>query len=234
MKYAEQAIGILKDSLFQALDLGSLYSRNPTAHKWKAPFRSMQLREVALWRFTDLLDQAVILQKVDHTLGARILLRSAFETLAMLVYLNQQMAKVLEKRLDFHAFSTNTEILLLGSKDGSTSWSAVNVLTVLDVCNTRYEGIRSMYDTLSESAHPNYGGMSAGYTEIDHEADTVVFKRLWSEMYASQFEGSVMRCVEIFEHEYNSVWTALFEQLESWIETNDEGLEATNTQSVPS
>lgn len=233
MEYAEKTIESLKESLFKALDMGGLHSRNPTAHKWKAPYRSMQLREVVHWRMTDLLDQAVVLQKHDHTLGGRILLRSAFETLAMLVYLNQQMAKVFDGTLNFHVFSKKTEALLLGSKDGSTPISAVNILTVLDGCDKRYNGIRKMYDRLSESAHPNFAGMSDGYTEIDHQADRVLFKNRWSEMYAATFEDGLMLCVEIFAHEYDQVWAKLFEQLETWIEANDESLEATMNDPLP-
>ncbi|MCJ2179085.1 DUF5677 domain-containing protein [Novosphingobium album (ex Hu et al. 2023)] len=230
---ADKAIGTLKGCLFKALDLGSLHFRNPTAHKWKAPYRSMQLREVVHWRMTDLLDQAVVLQKHDHVLGARILLRSAFETLAMLIYLNQQMTKVLDGTLSFHAFSRKTEVLLLSSKDGSTPLSAINVLTILDDCDKRYKGIRKMYGRLSESAHPNYSGMSKGYTEIDHERDTVLFKNRWSEMYAANFEDEVMLCVEIFTHEYDQIWAELFEQLEEWIEAQDATLEATKNDALP-
>jgi hypothetical protein len=233
MEDAEKAIGGLKESLLKALDLGSLNSRNPTAHKWKAPYRSMQLREVVHWRMTDLLDQAVVLQKHDHTLGARILLRSAFETLAMLIYLNLQMAKVIDGTLNFHVFSQKTEALLLGSKDDSTPVSAVNILTVLDACDKRYNGIRKMYDRLSESAHPNYAGMSDGYTKIDHKADTVVFENRWSEMYASTFEDRLMLCIATFLQEYDKVWPELFEQLETWLEANDEALEATKNDPVP-
>ena len=233
MEYAKKVIEGLKESLLKELDLGGLYSRNPTAHKWKAPFRSMQLREVVCWRMTDLLNQAIVLHRHDQILGTRILLRSAFETLAVLIYLNQQMTKVLNSQLNFHEFSNLTEVLLLGSKDGSTPFLAVNILSILDGCDRQYKGMRKMYDRLSESAHPNYGGMSKGYTEIDHESDTVLFKNRWSEMYAANFEDEVMLCVETFAHEYDHVWAELFEQLEDWIEAHDAVLEATKGDPLP-
>lgn len=174
----------------------------------------------------DLLDQSFTLHKQGHALGARILLRSAFETLAMLIYVNQQMEKVLEGTVDFHAFSEKTQAMLLGSRNGGTSFKAVNIVNVLDECDKRYSGLRKMYDGLSESAHPNYEGMSRGYTLIDHKADTVTFTNRWAELYGEKHPDAMMLCLKIFEHEYNAVWTNLFEKLETWIETNEAKLEA--------
>lgn len=227
---AEAAIASLKRALFKTLDMGSLHSRNPTAHKWKAPYRSLELREVVYWRMLDLLDQSWILHKQGHALGARILLRSALETLAILIFLNQKMEKVLQGTLDFHTFSANTEALVLGSKNGSTPIGAVNILTVLDGCEKKYEGIKGVYERLCESAHPNYEGMCMGYTVIDHEADTVSFKNRWMELHGASLPDRIMTCIEIFHHEYNNVWCGLFEQLEKWIEGNDAQLEATKAQ----
>jgi len=216
----------LKGALLTKLDMSALHSRNPTAHKWKAPYRSLQLREVVYWRMLDLLDQSFALHKQGHALGARILLRSAFETLAMLIYVSQQMEKVLNGTVDFLAFSKRTEALLLGSRNGSTPYNAVNILNVLDECEKRHSGIRTMYDSLSESAHPNYEGMSRGYTVIDHEADAVTFTNRCAELYSEKHPDAMMLCLKIFEHEYNTVWTNFFEQLEKWIEENDAKLEA--------
>jgi hypothetical protein len=227
----QQTLASLKCALPTKLDLSALHSRNPTAHKWKAPYRSLQLREVVYWRMLDLLIQSLILHKQDHALGARILLRSALETLAILICLNQQMGKVLEGKVAFPNFSKKTEALLLGSRNGNTPFNAVNILTVFDECDKQYAGIRKMYDDLSESAHPNYDGMSRGYAEIDRMADTVSFTNRWADVYSEKHPDAMMLCIEIFEHEYNTVWPQLFEQLEKWIEKNDAELEATKDDS---
>lgn len=79
-------------------------SRNPTAYKWKCSFRVWMLREAVFWRLHDLMTQSYALYKQRHILGARILLRSGFESLATLIYLNQIMQQVLDNKLDFHAF----------------------------------------------------------------------------------------------------------------------------------
>ena len=228
----EQILTGLGETHCASLDLGGMYTRNPTAHKWKAPYRSWELRESVYWRTHDLLTQSYALHQMGHGLGARILLRSAFETLAMLIYLNQRIGKVLAGTLDYHAFSTNTEQLVLGSRDGSTPVTAVNILNVLDNCDKRYKGIQKLYDRLSESAHPNYEGMSAGYTTIDRQADVVHFSNRWMEGYGAAHVDLMMECVGIFRDEYNDVWPELFEKLEKWIEANDEMLEATKAAPV--
>jgi hypothetical protein len=54
----EHALGRLKGSLLPSFEIGGLFSRNPTAHKWKATFRSLLLREAVFWRLEDLLRQS--------------------------------------------------------------------------------------------------------------------------------------------------------------------------------
>jgi hypothetical protein len=78
------------------------------------------LREAVFWRVHDLKTQSYALHQQGHGLGARILLRSGFESLAILIYLIQLMQQVHDGELNFHAFSERTSVLLLGSRDGST------------------------------------------------------------------------------------------------------------------
>lgn len=227
----EEAVALIladfEESLFKELAIGGLISRNPTAHKWKAPFRSMSLREAIFWRVHDLFQQSFVLHLGGHGLGARILLRSALETMAMLIYLNQITAKVLDGSLDFHAFSDKTIQLLLGSRDGSTGVTSINILTALDKCEKRYPGMKTMYERLSESAHPNFEGISAGYSQIDHANYVTTFKNRWMERHGESHLDEMMVCIEVFNHEYDDVWPELFEKLEAWIEANDAELEAT-------
>src|SRR5689334_7524469 len=109
-----------KASLVASFDIGGLFSRNPIAHKWKAPFRALLLRECVFWRLHDLLEQSFILHQHCKALGARILLRSGFETLATLIYLNQLIGRVLDGSCSFHTFSNKTAVLLLGSRNEMT------------------------------------------------------------------------------------------------------------------
>lgn len=227
MNTVEQYLASWKDSLLSRITVGGLWSRNPVACKWKATLRVLMLREVVSWRLHDLMTQSYALHQQGHGLGARILLRSGLETLATLIYLNQLMLQVLDGKLSFHAFSDKTVKLQLGSRDGSTKHQSVNIMTVLEKCDKRYPGIAQLYGVLSESAHPNYEGMVEGYSKIDHSEFETHFSNRWMELYGDRHLGSMKLCMSTFHHEYNDVWPALMEKLESWIEANDTDLEAT-------
>jgi hypothetical protein len=213
--------------LFDKIPVGGLLARSPVAHKWKATFRSLMLREAAFWREHDLMRQSYTLYGQGHVLGARILLRSGVETLATLVYLNMLMQQVLDGELDFHAFGEKTTTLLLGSRNDDELPSAINIITVLGKCEKRYEGITALYADLSESAHPNYEGLCGGYSKIDHDEHETVFSNRWVELHGDRHLDAMLLYMGTFHHEYDEVWPALFENLEKWIEEHDEELEAT-------
>ena len=227
MREIDESLEAWRDSLCETVDIGGLFSRNSVAHKWKAPFRSLTLRETVSWRTQDLLAQSLILYDSGHLLGARILLRSAFETVAILIYLNQLTRKVLAGTLNFHEFSNKTSTLVLGSRDGSTSHTAINIITVIEKCEKRYPGIKSLYDALSESAHPNHEGTSIGYSVIDKEKFITTFSNKWKSIYGANHIGFMELCIDTFYCEYNEEWIDAIENLETWITESDAELEAT-------
>ena len=215
-----------KQSLCPQVAVGGLFARNAVVHKWKAPFRSLILREGLCWRTQDLLEQAQLLHEAGHTLGSRILIRSAIETLAILIHLNQLTQNVLDGTLDYFSFDARAKSLLLGSRDGSTSLTSVNIMTVLNHCEKRYPGIVGIYSILSECAHPNYEGVCTGYSTVDHEQFDTNFSNRWSELWSDRHDSLMELVCKVFESEYNAVWDPLFEQFEKWIEANDARLEA--------
>ena len=227
MRPVDQSLVAWKESQCQKVEIGGLFARNKIAHKWKAPFRSLSLRESVSWRAQDLLDQSLMLFDAGHLLGARILLRSAFETVAVLIYLNQQMRKVLDGSLDFHEFSDKTATLLLGSRDESTPHKSLNIVTILEKCDARYPGLMKFYAMLSESAHPNYEGTSVGYSDIDRTNYVISFSNKWQAMYGERHIQGIELCISVFHAEYNEEWSDAFEKLEAWIEQHDARLEAT-------
>lgn len=227
MHAVEQNLANWKESLFPSIPVGGLLSRNPVAYKWKAPFRAWMLREAVFWRLHDLMTQSYALHQRGHGLGARILLRSGFESLATLIYLNQLMQQVLDGKLSFHVFGGKTSMLLLGSRNNEQMPRSLNIVTVLEKCDKRYPGLMALYADLSESAHPSYDGLCMGYSKIDHDEYETHFSNRWMELYGDRHLGSMELCMETFHHEYNDVWPALMEKLEGWIEANDAELEAT-------
>ena len=232
MTEVEQTLANWRASLCPKVEVGGLLTRNPVAHKWKAPFRSLVLRETTFWRIHDLLTQSYALHQAHHTLGSRILLRSAFETLATLIYLNHSTRNVLTGAEDFHAFSLKTSRLLLGSKDKSTGHEAINILTMLEKCEKKYPGLSELYAILSESAHPNFEGVCFGYSRIDHDNHVANFSNNMAAMYEHSQLSSMELCMSVFEDEYNNEWPLQFKKLESWITENDAMLESTKNGTV--
>jgi hypothetical protein len=216
-----------KQSLPDNVSVGGLLARDPIANRWKAMYRSLVLRETIFWRTHDLLTQAHLLHQSDLILGSRILIRSALESVAILVYLNQLTARVLAGTLSFHSFSDKTRQLLIGSRDGSTKHSSINIVTILERGEKKYPGLVGIYATLSECAHPNFEGVCFGYSEIDFSQHQTNFQNKWAAMWADRHESLVMLVCTVFETEYNDVWAPQNEQLEGWVTANNAELEAT-------
>ena len=232
MSEIEQILRRWTESLCAFVSVGGQLARNPTAHKWKATYRSLVLRETVFWRTHDLLTQAHLLYKAKHILGSRILIRGALESVAILIHLNQLTAQVIDGTLNFHAFDERTRKLMLGSRDGSTKHAPINIVTVLKHCEKKYEGLSSIYATLSECAHPNFEGVCIGYSEIDYERHETHFSNKWEDMWADRHVSLVKLVCLVFETEYNDVWAPQLEELETWLSKNDAELEATKGEGV--
>lgn len=227
MDNLQQNLADWRASHITSISISGLLSRNSIAYKWKAPFRCWLLREAAFWRVTDLLTQSYVLYGQSHALGARILLRSGFETLATLIYLNHNIRLVLEGELNFHEFNHLTIRQVGGSKNELGGTDAINVLTMLDKSDKCYPGLRGLYDSLSESAHPNFEGMVWGYSEVNRDEYETNFSNRWMVLYGERLPNCMEICMMAFQYEYDDVWTDLMEKLESWIVENDAMLEAT-------
>jgi hypothetical protein len=218
-----------RKSLCPRIELARLIARNPTAHKWKATYRSIVLRELVCWRITDLMAQVSALQGQGHILGAVILVRSAMETLAILIYLNRKTDAVFEDPKQFFELCAATSKLMLGSKNQTTKFEAPNILTVLGHCDKKYPGFAKIYGYLSESTHPNYDGVCSGYSTIDEESYVTEFGNHWAEKYRDNLPLAIDLCVTTFQNEYNEEWPPRFDKLEKWLVDNDEWLEANKT-----
>ncbi len=228
MNIVEAKLKGWEQGLSSDLDVGALYARKPTAHKWKAPFRSLLLRKSVSWRSHDLLSQSLYLYQAKHMLGALIMLRANIETLAVLIYLNQLTRSVLNGKTNFHRFSEKTSQLVLGSKNESTELNAINIITILQKCNDRYPKLLKYYESLSEAAHPNYEGMTLGYSQQNPKDKFISdFSNRWWELYSKQHLKRLETCIDIFLYEHDDEWVDALEQLENWIEKNDDELERT-------
>ena len=224
MDSIEKNLANWRTSRMKSIPLAGLFSRNPVAYSRKAPFRCWLLREAAFWRISDLLTQSHVLHQQGYCLGARILLRSAFETVATIIYLNQLIKQVLNDDLDFDTFTEKTSVLLLGSRDGSTNYKSLNIVTILQKCDEMYPGVENLYAKLSEAAHPNYEGMMTGYSRTDHNDFETHFSNRWMEIHGESHLAAMELCMMIFQTEYDDVWPKNIENLESWIVAHNDDL----------
>ena len=223
----QDTLATWKQSLVTQIPIGGLHTRNPIAYKWKAPFRAWLLREGTFWRTQDLLSQSLDLHRQGNELGARILLRSGFESVATLIFLNQSLKQVLDGVLNFQTFGERTSKMLLGSKNNKSGPETINIISVLEKCEKKYPGILTLYGQLSESAHPSYESLCVGYSQIDFDEDEVNFSNRWYTFFGESHVNLMELCMSTFHQEYDVVWPELILQLESWIVTNDSNLEAT-------
>jgi hypothetical protein len=221
----ETLLDAWQKNLCQEVGLAELISRNETAHKWKVTYCSIVLREAIIWRFVDLMSQVAYLLKQKHILGSRLLIRSAIETLGILIYLNQKTEAVIEERISFWQFIEVTNRLMFGSKNQFTELESINILTVLNKCEERYPGIVDIYNSLSESAHPNFDGVCMGYSKVDKVNYKTEFKNRWVELFDSSQLALIENCLKAMEEEYNQHWPKTYEKLEKWLVQNNEILE---------
>jgi len=227
MKKISKVLEVWNKSLVSEISLGSLYSRNPTAHKWKVTYRSIVLRELTFWRVTDLLNQILILVENGHILGARILLRSIIETVGILVYINQKTQAVTSHEIQLEELSKITTKLMLGSKNSSTTIQSINVThTILEKwCKKKYPNMVKLYYELCESAHPNYEGVCNGYSYVNENDYQTVFENRWNELHENNLEDFTLDVMRVFDEEYNNIWQEHFVALEKFLVKNDEELE---------
>lgn len=220
----EVAIEGYENTLCREIDVLSLIKRNPIAHKWKVTYQCLCLRETVAWRFVDLIGQSWFLHRNEKALGARILLRSSIETVAMLILLNQLTEDVISRKISFKDFMEKVMNLFAGSRDGTTDHKATNIITVFQKCEKKYPGTEKLYGWLSESAHPNYEGMRLSYSETDVERKATSFSNRTGSMYGKMQEDGLLMAMGIFEHEY-TIWEQHFEALESWLVENEAELD---------
>lgn len=202
------------------ISIAGVIARDRDAHRSMAPSRSLILRNATAWRAHDLLIQALLLSDAGHLLGARILVRAAIETLAVLSYLNDLMYGVIEGKTAYSDFMEKTKKLALGSKNKSTPLEAVNVLTLIQKADKRVPGLLSTFEELSESAHPNHDGLVDGYLTWKDDGFTASFSNKWAEKFQSGFESYALVVAQLYYIEHDIRWIDAFEALERWLREN--------------
>ncbi|QHS14953.1 hypothetical protein [Shewanella sp. Arc9-LZ] len=142
---------------------------------YKPTFEADYLREAVMYRFIELIESAHALYKVELLVGSVVSVRSAYETLAVMWYLNTKLSHLVKTK-DLKHFSERTRSLILGWSKDEEFPEKTNILTCIKSVDKELEGkFGRHYDMLSEYAHPNYSGTFGAYANPNHETLEVTF-----------------------------------------------------------
>ena len=94
--------------------------------------------------------------------SSSLLIRALFETVSVFGYIYYKILAFNENK-NLKEFDTIIANILYGSRDKSTDYVSINILTMIDTIDKEYPTYRSTYDRLSEYSHPNFIGASLLY-----------------------------------------------------------------------
>ena len=146
--------------------------------KSKIPYKAVSLRELLLYRITELGESAIELYEKKRTISAFIITRAVMETAALFYWLHKRLERVVDSNNieDIDDFLMN---VLFGWKGNKDLKEPYNILKAVDHLNKKVPHFRRAYDVLSEFTHPNYCGVHGAYGKIDK-------KNIWTDLGAEK------------------------------------------------
>lgn len=138
----------------------------------KIPYKATSFREVLIHRVSDLADVSITQLDEGKRVPAFVTIRSVVETSAMMYWLWKKTQDFLDNE-DEGQYDEFLMRGMLGSRDGTTHHESFNILSAIDHLNREFEGLRKMYDSLCEYAHPNWAGVMGAYSEVNEESLTL-------------------------------------------------------------
>ncbi|WP_132086429.1 hypothetical protein [Caulobacter sp. BK020] len=170
----------------------------------KAPYKALVIRGALAWRTEEMARNACdALEREDRAVGIT-LARSIIENTALL----WRLRKMLEGRAIQKPDTLNDMLMpmLLGFKSEANFPQAVNVLSLIDRLDKEIPGVRRAYDSFSEAAHPNYGGVSGLYTYTNHKEYRTVFGRdVRPSPIANSAAHITAASLALFNHAFNEI-----------------------------
>jgi hypothetical protein len=183
METHDNAIQALRDSKRLVRELKSNFPKDVIAREItltsKLPFKAVSIKRLLYYRLTELCGVAVNLFQKGNFTSAIIITRSALETLAIVFYVYEKIDQVVDSGILGDIDETMMRILF-GCKNRSLPMEAINVLTAIEHLDRRLGNdkiFRNYYDTLSETAHPNYFGMLGAYGDVDELTKTIKLRK---------------------------------------------------------
>lgn len=94
--------------------------------------------------------------------SSSLLIRALFETVSVFGYIYHKIIDFNEDK-NIEKFDVCITKILYGSRDKTTEYESINILSMIDKIDKEYPNYRSTYDRLSEYSHPNFSGASLLY-----------------------------------------------------------------------
>lgn len=142
--------------------------------KQLTPHKAVVVRGGLLWRSEELGRAACDVLEHGEAVAGILLSRAVLENAAMIWRLYDLLnarSKMSADDLD----KTLSRMLLGSRREGSQE--AINILTMVDRLEKQHNGIRKIYDALSEFAHPNFDGVTRSYTILDTQNHIAHFRK---------------------------------------------------------
>lgn len=188
--------GRLKTSLPPRIDPATISTRA------KIPFKALCIRDVMLYRVSELADAALACYQRDQLVVAATLTRALLESVALLYWLfNELQAAVAAE--DTSKIDEFLGRALVGARNEATPLLAHNVMNAIDIVTKDIDHYRKVYVELCEIAHPNWGGGLGAYAKLNGE-------KVWYEFGTSQLPkplilGPLVTSLEFFIEFYDGM-----------------------------
>lgn len=168
----------------------------------KIPFKALCIREVMLYRVSELAEAGLLCYQQKQFVAAATLTRALLESVAILYWLFKELQAAVAAR-ETKKIDDFLGKALVGTRNETTPLLAHTVMKAIDVVTKDIDYYRKVYEELCEIAHPNYGGGLGAYAKLNS-------KMVWFELGTSQLPkplvlGPLVTTLELFEHFYNEM-----------------------------
>jgi hypothetical protein len=168
--------------------------------KAKIPFKALCIREVLVYRVSELADSALACYQRDQLVATATLTRALLESVALLYWLFNELKTAVADG-DTSKIDEFLGRALVGTRNEATPLLAHNVMKAIDVVTKDIDHYRKVYEELCEIAHPNWGGGLGAYAKLNRE-------KVWYELGTSQLPkplilGPLVTSLELFIEFYD-------------------------------
>ena len=132
----------------------------------------------------------------QQVVSSSLLIRALFETVSVFGFMYFKMLDF-NKTKNIQEFETSITKILYGSRNETTEYTSINILSMVDKIDKVYPNYRATYDKLSEFSHPNYTGASLLYGTLQ-EKEIVTYNNLSSShlMHKNESINDLCLCID--------------------------------------